>query len=99
MKCLEVKPGSIMAVISYSAFSCAAFVLGSAEAAWANNQGAPQLQTETSATLDGLTGADGIREWIEVAEPGNLGLLMMGIAGLLIGRWAARAKRKGPPGK
>ncbi|WP_188514749.1 hypothetical protein [Blastomonas aquatica] len=48
-------------------------------------------------SLDGLTRADGIRGWIEIAEPGNLGLLFMGIAGLLIGRWAARGKRKGPP--
>lgn len=48
-------------------------------------------------TLDGLTRADGIRSWIEIAEPGNLGLLFMGIAGLLVGRWAAGHKRKGPP--
>ncbi|WAC24484.1 hypothetical protein [Blastomonas sp. SL216] len=49
-------------------------------------------------TLDGLTRAEGIRSWIEITEPGSLGLLCMGIAGLLIGRWAAGRKRGGPPG-
>lgn len=44
------------------------------------------------ATLDGITSAAGIRHWVELAEPGNMGLLLMGIAGLLIGRWAARKK-------
>lgn len=48
-------------------------------------------------TLDGLTRADGIRSWIEITEPGSVGLLCMGIAGLLIGRWAAGRHRKGPP--
>ncbi len=48
-------------------------------------------------TLDGLTRAEGIRSWIEITEPGSLGLLCMGIAGLLIGRWAAGRKRGGPP--
>lgn len=48
-------------------------------------------------TLDGLTRAEGIRSWIEITEPGSLGLLCMGIAGLLIGRWAAGRHRKGPP--
>lgn len=48
-------------------------------------------------TLDGITRAEGIREWVEIAEPGSLGLLMMGIAGLVIGRWAAGKKRKDPP--
>ena len=48
--------------------------------------------------LDGLTRAEGIRSWIEITEPGSLGLLCMGIAGLLIGRWAAgRNRRGGPP--
>lgn len=49
-------------------------------------------------TLDGLTRAEGIRSWIEITEPGSVGLLCMGIAGLLIGRWAAGRHRKGPPG-
>ena len=53
--------------------------------------------TLSRVTLDGLSRAEGIRNWIEIAEPGNLGLLFMGIAGLLIGRWAAGNKRKGPP--
>lgn len=53
--------------------------------------------TLSSVTLDGLSRAEGIRNWIEIAEPSNLGLLFMGIAGLLIGRWAAGKKRKGPP--
>lgn len=48
-------------------------------------------------TLDGLTRAEGIRSWIEITEPGSVGLLCMGIAGLLIGRWAAGRHRKGPP--
>lgn len=48
-------------------------------------------------TLDGLTRAEGIRSWIEITEPGSLGLLCMGIAGPLIGRWAAGRHRKGPP--
>lgn len=48
-------------------------------------------------TLDGLTRADGIRSWIEINEPGSFGLLCMGIAGLLIGRWAVGRNRKGPP--
>lgn len=51
----------------------------------------------SAVTLDGLTRAEGIRSWIEIAEPGNLGLLFMGIAGLLIGRWASGGKRKDPP--
>ncbi|MDM7957218.1 hypothetical protein [Blastomonas sp.] len=48
-------------------------------------------------TLDGISRAGGIREWIEIAEPGNLGLLLMGVAGVVIGRWAAGKKRKDPP--
>lgn len=48
-------------------------------------------------TLDGLSRAEGIRSWIEITEPGSLGLLCMGIAGLLIGRWAVGRNRKGPP--
>ncbi|WP_238550632.1 hypothetical protein [Blastomonas sp. AAP53] len=48
-------------------------------------------------TLDGMSRAQGIREWIEIAEPGNLGLLCMGIAGLMFGRWASRRKHGGPP--
>ena len=48
-------------------------------------------------TLDGLTRAEGIRSWIEITEPGSVGLLCMGIIGLLVGRWAAGRTRKGPP--
>lgn len=51
----------------------------------------------TQVTLDPLTRADTIRNWIEISEPGSLGLLLMGVAGVLIGRWAARRKHKDPP--
>lgn len=84
-----MKPGRSLGFAARSVSAVAGFALASGQAALAN----PLAQV----SLDGLTRADGIRSWIEIAEPGNLGLLFMGIAGLLIGRWAAGNKRKGPP--
>lgn len=83
-----MKPGQIL-VIAMQAMAAAGWLLLAAlDPVLAN--AAPV------STLDGQTQAEGIRQWIEIAEPSNLGLLFMGIAGLLIGRWAAGKKRKGP---
>lgn len=84
-----MKPGNIRGLAAGGFALGAMLVPGAAQAAG----GGPLSQ----ATLDGLTRADGIRSWIEIAEPGNLGLLLMGIAGVLIGRWAAGKKPKDPP--
>lgn len=78
---------------------CAALMAVAQPVAWASDVQLLQTSDQVKTSLDGQTRAEGIREWIEIAEPGNLSLLMMGIAGLLIGRWAARNKRKGPPDK
>jgi hypothetical protein len=84
-----MKPGKIM-VLAMQALALAVWlVLSAVDPVYANE--APP------STLDGQSRAQGIRQWIEIAEPSNLGLLFMGIAGLLIGRWAAGKKRKGPP--
>ena len=97
MKCLGMKPGNITAILARSTMLCTAALLIAQPGAMASTDDRPSAQAPSKVTLDGETRAEGIREWIEIAEPGNLGLLMMGIAGLLIGRWAARNKRKGPP--
>lgn len=89
MKCLGMKPGGNRSIAARTIAVATGLVLASGQQAVANPL--------SRVTLDGLTSADGIRHWIEIAEPGNLGLLFMGIAGLLIGRWAAGKKRKGPP--
>ena len=89
MKCLEMKPGLIKVLMTVRH----ALVL----ATWLGLSTSAQANALTRVTLDGLTRAEGIREWIEIAEPGNLGLLFMGIAGLLIGRWASTRKRSDPP--
>ncbi len=89
MKCLEMKPGPIKVLNTVRIALVLVSWLGLATSAHAN--------AVTRVTLDGLTRAQGIREWIEIAEPGNLGLLFMGIAGLLIGRWASTRKRSDPP--
>ncbi len=54
---------------------------------------------EPRSTLDGFTRASGVQAWLEISEPGSFGLLLLGIAGLIVGRWAARHKRKDPPRK
>ncbi len=89
MKCLGMKPGRINGFTARGIAGALGGALLSGQQALASPL--------SGATLDGLTRAEGIRSWIEIAEPGNLGLLFMGIAGLLIGRWAAGGKRKGPP--
>lgn len=89
MKCLGMKPGLIEVLTTVRGASAVLAGLGLAAPLHANPL--------TRVTLDGLTRAEGIREWIEIAEPGNLGLLFMGIAGLLFGRWASGRKRGGPP--
>lgn len=89
MKCLGMKPGLISVLTTVRAVPGLLAGLGISASAHAN--------AATGATLDGLTRAEGIREWIEIVEPGNLGLLCMGIAGLLFGRWASARKRGGPP--
>lgn len=89
MKCLGMIPGSNKLFTARAIAAATGLVLSAAQQAHANPL--------AGVTLDGLTRADGIRSWIEITEPGNLGLLMMGIAGVLIGRWAAGKKRKDPP--
>lgn len=90
MMCLGMKPGLIQTLaIRITVAAGLALVAGSPAMAG----------TLERVTLDGLTRAEGIRQWIEISEPSNLGLLFMGIAGLLVGRWAAGKKRKGPPRK
>lgn len=84
-----MKPGRNKCFTAHTVMAASATVLASAEQAVAS----PLKQV----TLDGLTRADGIRSWIEISEPGNLGLLLMGVVGVLVGRWAASHKRKGPP--
>ena len=89
MKCLGMKPGSPKRwkQVQRLAICAPAMLL------------APPLEASPLGriTLDGLTRSEGIRSWIEITEPGSLGLLCMGIAGLLIGRWAAGRNRQGPP--
>jgi hypothetical protein len=89
MKCLEMKPGLIKVLKTVRIAPVLLMLLGISTTAHAN--------VLSRVTLDGLTRAEGIRDWIEIAEPGNLGLLFMGIAGLLIGRWASTRKRSDPP--
>lgn len=89
MKCLGMIPGRTKWFTARTAVIMTLVPFPSALQAAAN--------PSAHGSLDGLTSAEGIRSWIEIAEPGNLGLLLMGIAGLLIGRWAAGNKRKGPP--
>lgn len=89
MKCLGMKPGNSERLKVVRRIAC--FMPGLA-------LGAPlEASPLARVTLDGLTRAEGIRSWIEITEPGSIGLLCMGIAGLLIGRWAAGRHRKGPP--
>jgi hypothetical protein len=89
MKCLGMKPGLIKVLTTAL---CASVVL-----AWLSIAAPLHAGPLTRVTLDGLTRAQGIREWIEITEPGNFGLLCMGIAGLLFGRWASGRKHGGPP--
>lgn len=92
-----MKPGKGKATWGRHTVLCAALMMSAQPMASARVLPAPQSTAVVKSTLDGLTRAEGIREWIEIAEPGNLGLLLMGIAGLLIGRRAARHRRKPPP--
>lgn len=89
MKCLGMKPGG-----SHSLKVAKRWIGVMLAMALAAPAAASPLRR---ITLDGLTRAEGIRSWIEVTEPGSLGLLCMGILGLLIGRWAAGRGDKGPP--
>lgn len=93
MKCLGMKPGRTHGFTMRSIAVAGGMALSIVQAR-ANSLANVTLD---DVTLDGMTRADGIRSWIEIAEPGNLGLLLMGIAGLVIGRWAAGKKRKDPP--
>lgn len=92
-----MKPGNGKVALGRTAVLCAALLASAQPMASAKALAFPNSAAEVRSTLDGLTRAEGIRGWIEIAEPGNLGLLLMGIAGLLIGRRAARHKRKPPP--
>jgi hypothetical protein len=89
MKCLGMKPGISKCLLARGMAVATGMGLSVSQSA--------QASPLAGVTLDGLTRASGIREWIEIAEPGNLGLLLMGIAGLVVGRWAAGKKRKDPP--
>ncbi len=88
-----MKPGRNKCFTARIVATAPALLLVSADQVMAS----PLAGQLTRVTLDGMTRAESIRHWIEIAEPSNLGLLFMGIAGLLIGRWASRNKRKGPP--
>lgn len=89
MKCLGMKPGKSERLKVVRRIGLVTPSLGLAAPLEASPLG--------RITLDGLTRAEGIRSWIEITEPGSVGLLCMGIVGLLIGRWAAGRNRKGPP--
>lgn len=89
MKCLGMKPGRSHSLKNAQRGAVGVLAMASAGPATAGPL--------SRITLDGLTRAEGIRSWIEITEPGSLGLLCMGILGLLIGRWAAGRGHKGPP--
>lgn len=89
MKCLGMKPGRSHSLKVGQRLAVGVLAMASA----VPGEASPLSRI----TLDGLTRAEGIRSWIEITEPGSLGLLCMGILGLLIGRWAAGRSHKGPP--